>query len=116
MRDGESGDDLLAAVERGDPLASAYLGKIGREIGERLIGMIDLVDPDVVVVGGEAVRFGKALIDPLARAVKENSFGSPPPLEVDWDNNVWLRGASALAIQKFFDFESAAGHQRKLAS
>ncbi|MBR2686869.1 MAG: ROK family transcriptional regulator [Aquamicrobium sp.] len=116
LRDGESGDDLLAAVERGDPLASAYLGKIGREIGERLIGMIDLVDPEVVVVGGEAVRFGKALIDPLARAVKENSFGSPPPLEVDWDNNVWLRGASALAIQKFFDFESAAGHQRKLAS
>ncbi|WP_144223804.1 ROK family protein [Mesorhizobium amorphae] len=60
LRDGESGDDLLAAVERGDPLASAYLGKIGREIGERLVGMIDLVDPDVVVVGGEAVRFGKA--------------------------------------------------------
>lgn len=111
-----AGDDLQEAVVNGDPLAVTYLGKIGREIGERLVSMIDLVDPEVVVVGGEAVRFGKALFDPLARAVEENSFGMPPPLEVDWDNNVWLRGASALAIQKFFDFESAAGYQRKLVS
>ena len=116
LRGGESSNDLQAAAEKGDPVAVAYLSKVGREIGERLLGMIDLVDPEVVVVGGEAIRFGKALIDPLARAVKENSFGTPPPLEVDWDNDVWLRGASALAIQKFFDFESAAGHQRKLAN
>ncbi|WP_082407733.1 ROK family transcriptional regulator [Mesorhizobium sp. 1M-11] len=108
------GNDLQEAAANGDPLAVVYLGKVGREIGERLVSMIDLVDPEVVIVGGEAVRFGKALIDPLARAVKENSFGTPPPLEVDWDNDVWLRGASALAIQKFFDFESAAGYQRKL--
>lgn len=116
LRGAGSGSDLQEAAANGDPLAVTYLGRIGREIGERLVNMIDLVDPEVVVVGGEAVRFGKALFDPLARAVKENSFGTPPPLEVDWDNNVWLRGASALAIQKFFDFESAAGYQRKLVS
>lgn len=113
---GPEASDLQEAAANGDPLATIYLGKIGREIGERLVSMIDLVDPAVVIVGGEAVRFGRALVDPLARAVRENSFGTPPPLEVDWGNNVWLRGAPALAIQKFFDFESAAGHQRKLAS
>lgn len=113
---GPEAPDLQEAAANGDPLATIYLGKIGREIGERLVSMIDLVDPAVVIVGGEAVRFGRALVDPLARAVRENSFGTPPPLEVDWGNNVWLRGASALAIQKFFDFESAAGYQRKLAS
>lgn len=116
LRGEVSGGDLQEAAACGDPLAVTYLGGIGREIGERLVSMIDLVDPEVVIVGGEAVRFGKALMDPLAKAVRENSFGTPPQLEVDWDNTVWLRGASALAIQKFFDFESAAGHQRKLAS
>ncbi|PLP61164.1 sugar kinase [Mesorhizobium loti] len=116
LRGEKPGNDLQDAAANGDPLAVTYLGKVGREIGERLVSMIDLVDPEVVIVGGEAIRFGKALIDPLATAVKENSFGAPPPLEVDWDNNVWSRGASALAIQQFFDFESAAGYRRKLAS
>lgn len=116
LRGEKPGNDLQEAAANGDPLAITYLGKVGREIGERLVSMIDLVDPEVVIVGGEAVRFGKALIDPLAMAIKENSFGSPPPLEADWDNNVWLRGASALAIQQSFDFESAAGYRRKLAN
>lgn len=75
--------------------------------------MIDLVDPEVVIVGGEAVRFGPALVDPLVNTVRESSFEKPPAVEIDWDNNVWSRGAAALAIQQFFDFESTAGFERK---
>ncbi len=101
--------DLQEAVETGDSQAVAFLGSIGRDIGIRLVGMIDLVDPEVVIVGGEAIRFGRALIDPMTEAVKQFSFEVPPPIEIDWENNIWSRGASALAIQKFFDFESASG-------
>ncbi|NEI48006.1 ROK family protein [Rhizobium leguminosarum] len=100
---------LQEAAESGDPQAVELLGSIGRDIGIRLVGMIDLVDPEVVIVGGEAIRFGKALIDPMIEAVKQYSFEVPPPIEIDWENNIWSRGASALAIQKFFDFESADG-------
>jgi predicted NBD/HSP70 family sugar kinase len=100
---------LQEAAESVDPQAVELLGSIGRDIGIRLVGMIDLVDPEVVIVGGEAIRFGKALIDPMIEAVKQYSFEVPPPIEIDWENNIWSRGASALAIQKFFDFESASG-------
>ncbi|CAN7546122.1 ROK family transcriptional regulator [Pararhizobium sp. LjRoot255] len=100
---------LQEAMEAGDTQAVAFLGSIGRDIGLRLVGMIDLVDPEVVIVGGEAIRFGRALIDPMTEAVKRFSFEVPPPIEIDWENNIWSRGASALAIQKFFDFESASG-------
>ena len=81
----------------------------GQEIGRRLAGMIDLVDPEVVIIGGELVRFGPTLIMPILEAVKAYSFAAPPPVEVDWENNVWSRGASALATQHFFDFESMQG-------
>lgn len=101
--------DLQEAVETGNSQAVAFLGSIGRDIGLRLVGMIDLVDPEVVIVGGEAIRFGSALIDPMTEVVKQFSFEVPPPIEIDWENNIWSRGASALAIQKFFDFESASG-------
>ena len=100
---------LQEAAETGNRQAVNLLETIGRDIGIRLVGMIDLVDPEVVIVGGEAIRFGRALIDPMIEAVKQFSFEAPPPIEIDWDNNIWSRGASALAIQKFFDFESASG-------
>ncbi|MBB6408942.1 ROK family transcriptional regulator [Mesorhizobium sangaii] len=105
--------ELQQAAEAGEGLALDYLSEVGREIGRRLSGLIDLIDPEVVIVGGEAVRFGPALIDPLVATVKESSFATPPPIEIDWDNNVWSRGASALAIQQFFDFESIAGFERE---
>ncbi|TGQ77235.1 MULTISPECIES: ROK family transcriptional regulator [unclassified Mesorhizobium] len=105
--------DLQQAIEAGERLALDYLSEVGREIGHRLSGLIDLIDPEVVIVGGEAVRFGPALIEPLIAAVRESSFATPPPIEIDWDNNVWSRGASALAIQKFFDFEGTAGFERE---
>ncbi|TRC83241.1 ROK family protein [Mesorhizobium sp. WSM4310] len=104
---------LQQAIEPGERLALDYLGEVGREIGHRLSGLIDLIDPEVVIVGGEAARFGPALIEPLLATVRESSFATPPPIEIDWDNNVWSRGASALAIQQFFDFESTAGFERE---
>lgn len=105
--------NLQQAIEAGERLALDYLGEVGREIGHRLSGLIDLIDPEVVIFGGEAVRFGPALIEPLVATVRETSFATPPPIEIDWDNNVWSRGASALAIQQFFDFESTAGFERE---
>ncbi|HXV30604.1 MAG TPA: ROK family protein [Sinorhizobium sp.] len=101
--------NLQQAAADGDPRAITYLGQTGHEIGLRLVTMIDLVDPEVVIVGGEAIRFGPALVDPLVAAVQEYCFETPPPVEVDWANDVWSRGASALAIQQFFDFESIGG-------
>jgi predicted NBD/HSP70 family sugar kinase len=101
--------DLQEAAEAGHPRALSYLEALGTEIGARLAMMVDLVDPEIVIVGGEAVRFGKALMDPLIESVRARSFENPPPVEIDWDNDIWSRGAAVLAIQKFFDFESAAG-------
>ncbi|ESX90841.1 ROK family protein [Mesorhizobium sp. M0830] len=106
---GESPADLQEAALAGDPRAVAYLGQTGHDIGMRLVTMIDLVDPEVVIVGGEAIRFGKSLVDPMIAAIQEYCFETPPPVEVDWENNIWSRGASALAIQQFFDFEQASG-------
>ncbi|WP_352547719.1 MULTISPECIES: ROK family transcriptional regulator [unclassified Mesorhizobium] len=105
--------DLQQAAAKCDRLALEYLREVGCDIGRRVTAMIDLVDPEVVIVGGEAVRFGPALVDPLVNTVRESSFEKPPAVEIDWDNNVWSRGTAALAIQQFFDFESTAGFERK---
>lgn len=105
----EAPKDLQEAVQAGHSLALDFLRQAGTEIGNRVAMMVDLVDPEVVILGGEAIRFGRALVDPMTESIQAYSFEAPTPVEIDWDNNVWSRGAAALAIQKFFDFESAEG-------
>ncbi len=71
--------------------------------------MIDLIDPEIVILGGEAVRFGPPFVTAITDALADFSFATPPPIEVDWESDVWSRGAAALATQHFFDFENPIG-------
>ncbi|MFL5238887.1 MAG: ROK family protein [Rhizomicrobium sp.] len=103
--------DLQAAAAAQDLDALGLLNDRGFRIGQHLAGLINLVDPEVIVVGGEAIRFGPEFVGPMQRAVREFSMVPAPHVDIDWKNDVWTRGAAALVIQSFFDFESVAGTQ-----
>ena len=63
------------------------------------------MDPEVIVVGGESVQFGEALLGPIREAMEQNVFFAKPPLLPDWVPGSWARGAAALVTQNIFDFE-----------
>ncbi|MEX0985033.1 MAG: ROK family protein [Actinomycetota bacterium] len=67
--DGEAvtGEMVTEAAERGDPTARGILAEVGTRLGEGIAGLVNVLDPDVVVVGGGAARAGDHLLDP-ARA------------------------------------------------
>jgi predicted NBD/HSP70 family sugar kinase len=71
--------------------------------------MINMLDPEVVIMGGEAMRFGPALTDAIQSSLQEFTWGELPEIAIDWTNDIWSRAAAALAIQSFFDFESVSG-------
>lgn len=96
---------FVAAVEAGDETAVAILSEAGVRIGRHLADLVNLFDPEVIVVGGEAVQFGEALLTPLRAAMEEFLFFSRPELLTDWVPSSWARGAAALATQSIFDFE-----------
>jgi glucokinase len=68
--DPESVDGRLvtAAAEEGDPVAVHVLAEVGRRLGEGIAGLVNILDPDVVVVGGGAVVAGDLLLDPARQA------------------------------------------------
>lgn len=104
--------DMLASAQAGDETAIALLREAGEGIGRHLAEFCNLIDPEVIVVGGEAVAFGDFLFDPMRTALKQNMMWSPPPITPDWTDNSWARGAAALATQKLFDFEAISGAVR----
>lgn len=97
--------DFAAAIEAGTVDAIAVIEDAGGRIGKHLADLVNLFDPEVIVVGGEAVQFGEALIGPIRRAMEESVFFSKPELLTDWVPGSWARGAAALATQGIFDFE-----------
>ncbi|MCA1438629.1 ROK family transcriptional regulator [Ensifer sp. IC4062] len=98
-------DDFVASAADGDEDALEILANAGSRIGRHLADLVNLFDPEVIVVGGEAVQFGDALLHPLKRSMDQFLFFSKPEIQTDWVPSSWARGAAALATQGIFDFE-----------
>ncbi len=71
--------------------------------------VVNVVDPDVIIVGGEGVRFGAALSDPFVATLKALAYKNTPEVIFAWDDVGWTRGAAALAVEHFFNFEAKEG-------
>ena len=59
--------DLAELARAGDADATAVIGEVGRQLGRGLAMLVDVLNPDVIVIGSLAVRLGELLLGP-ARA------------------------------------------------
>jgi glucokinase len=59
---------VTAAAMKGDPVAVGILAEVGRRLGEGIAGLVNILDPDVVVVGGGVIEAGELILEPARRA------------------------------------------------
>jgi glucokinase len=60
----------------GDAPARAILAEIGRRLGYGLVGLVNALNPEVIVIGGGAVAAGELLLEPARTVVAERAL--PP--------------------------------------
>jgi len=70
-----TGELVAAAARDGDPVAGRIVHGIGRRLGEGIAGLVNVLDPAVVVVGGGMARIGDPIFDPLREAYHESVEG-----------------------------------------
>ncbi|HEY3209443.1 MAG TPA: ROK family protein [Actinomycetota bacterium] len=63
-----TGVEVTLAAKQGDRVAVRILAEVGRRLGEGIAGLVNVLDPDVVVVGGGAIAAGELLLEPARRA------------------------------------------------
>jgi glucokinase len=63
-----TGQLVTEAARGGDEAALEVFAEVGRRLGEGIGGLVNVLDPQVVVVGGGAVEAGDLLLDPARRA------------------------------------------------
>jgi glucokinase len=66
--------DLGVAAGDGDALALSVLADAGRLLGLSLGGLLNILDPEVLVLGGGAIQIGPPLLDHLYAAIQEQAF------------------------------------------
>jgi predicted NBD/HSP70 family sugar kinase len=66
---GISLERVLALAEADEPGARRALGDAGRMVGRVLAGVVNVLNPELVVIGGELSRAGDVLLGPLREAL-----------------------------------------------
>lgn len=66
--------DVSAAAEAGDEVAREILSDVGRTLGIAGSWLVNLFDPDVLVIGGGLAGAGDVLVEPLREAVLRHAM------------------------------------------
>ncbi len=70
--------DVAAAEDAGDPVAAAIMDHARRAFAAAMVTIVDVFDPDVIVVGGSVARGqGDRLLGPAREAVRTQAFRAP---------------------------------------
>ena len=103
--DAVSGPIVTEAARRGDEIALGVFREVGRRLGEGIAGLINVLDPQVVVVGGGAIEAGELLLAPArevsARTIEGAAYRPPVPIvPAGMGNDAGAIGAATLALEE----------------
>lgn len=92
---------IQEAARRGDEIARAIVDETGFYLGTWLGGMINLLDPDAIVIGGGVSRIGKPLFDKMREGIQQHTLNPSmaaeiPLLPAKLRRNVGVFGAASL--------------------
>lgn len=99
-------EDVAAAADTGDELAQRVLGAAGRWLGIGIANLVNVLNPELLIINGEAVRGGRWYFEPMEQAMRAHAFdglaGSLRILTEPGGNEVWARGAACVVLSALF--------------
>lgn len=69
-----SARDIWCAAQAGDELALGIVATAGKRLGQAAAILVDLFNPEAIVVGGLALRMGDAILEPARAIVNEEAL------------------------------------------
>lgn len=100
-------EDLVALAESGSGQARAILARAGQLLGLAIADLINLFDPELIILSGEGVRAGEWLFEPMHRSIEQQvmpGLAQDTEIRIDaWDDDAWARGAGSLVLRELFE-------------
>ncbi|MBN2765775.1 MAG: ROK family transcriptional regulator [Paludibacteraceae bacterium] len=67
-------DDIIKATLKGDMLAIELVEEVGNTLGKHIAGLINLLNPELVIIGGTVAQTGDYLLFPIKSAIRKYSL------------------------------------------
>jgi predicted NBD/HSP70 family sugar kinase len=68
--------DVIAKAQGGDPGCRRVLHDAGRHLGVAVAGLVNLINPEVIVIGGQLAKVGRIITDPLQASLERCAIPS----------------------------------------
>lgn len=100
-------EEAVAAAQAGDPALRRIFAEAGQTLGTAAANVVNLLNPALIVVGGEGTRAGTLLMNPFEDALRAHAFdGLCSDLRIvtePWGDDAWARGAASLLLGELFE-------------
>jgi predicted NBD/HSP70 family sugar kinase len=105
---------VAQAAQEGDGLALEVLATAGAWLGIGVANLVNVANPELIVMNGEALALGRPYLDPMESALRERAFDSlADSLRIVLEpggNELWARGAACIVLSSLFtSLESQGG-------
>lgn len=98
--------DVGQAADAGDLLAQRVLTTAGQWLGLGVASLINILNPELLVINGEAVQYGRWYFEPMEAALHAHAFaGLADTLQIVIEpggNDLWARGAASVVLSALF--------------
>ena len=100
-----TGRHVTEAAMSGDPAAARIVAEVGHHLGVGIAGLVNVLDPQAVVVGGGVVGAGELLLEPARAAYAETVEGrerrpTVPIVAAQLGPDAGAVGAATLALEE----------------
>jgi predicted NBD/HSP70 family sugar kinase len=99
--------DVIAQANDGNQVAVRALANSGRMLGIGIANMVNIINPELVIISGEGIVAGEYRVKPMMAALRQHTFnGLLEQVEIviePTDDRAWARGAASVVISKVFE-------------
>lgn len=108
---------LTSKADSGDSEAQMIFSKAGHTLGRALAGVVNILDPEIVIILGEGIDAWNHWSTGFEPAFRSSLVPSKRGVVISvetWQDDGWARGAACLVLATPFDETGIAGDQGEL--
>jgi predicted NBD/HSP70 family sugar kinase len=100
-------NDLLAKAQADEAGARAVFARAGNILGQGIANLLNIFNPQKIIISGEGTRAGDLLFDPMRESIAHNvmpGLARDTSIQIDaWGDDAWALGAASLVLHELFE-------------
>lgn len=99
-------EEVTAIAKKGEPALQKIFKRSGEILGLGISGLVQIFNPEKIIIAGEGVRAGDLLFDPMQKTIKAHTtpemYATLQIVIQKWQDTDWARGAASLVLQELY--------------